>query len=272
MLVSRRYWSHLGFFLLSCDRSLPKRQHSVRTFYNIARKSPTPGYCYRRCGDPWTDEGAESFVPRPQRERGRGARGLHAARAPTPPALECCSRRGLSTLWLSPRARCRPGFLTLRRRRTPAPLWAPAAPSPLGAPAPFKPPSQPRAALPPRPLALTESCRRRPRPSARGRGQSGLLASHETKKPPPTSEGKPRARDRLGRPPPPRCTPPASPLRAHSPAPLPPQTASWASAARPASCTRPPALPLPARVSVGPGPREVGRARESKRARRASHL
>ncbi|XP_055286255.1 serine/arginine repetitive matrix protein 1-like [Moschus berezovskii] len=102
------------------------------------------------------------------------------------------------SLWPSPRARCRPGFLTLGRRRTPAPLRAPAAPSSLGAPAPFKPSSQaPRRAPPATRVPYRESpapspSRRRPRPSTRGQGQNGRLASpHETKKqpPPPPSEG-----------------------------------------------------------------------------------
>lgn len=49
-------------------------------------------------------------------------------------------------------------------------------------------------------------------------------------------------------------TPPAPPLRAHSSPPLPPpQTASPASVAGPASCACPPTLPLLARVRARPG-------------------
>lgn len=208
---------------------------------------------------PWPADGAASFVLRPWRERARRARGLHLARAPTQPARGYCSRRGLAALWPSPRARCRPGFLTLGRRRTPAPIRAPAAPSTLSALAPFKPSSQvPRRAhsetrVPYRESTAPSPSRRRPHPSARGRGQNERLVSpHETKKAPPLppSEGKPSARARLSRPP----TPPAPPLRAHSSPPLPPpQTASPASVAGPASCACPPTLPLLARVRARPG-------------------
>lgn len=196
-------------------------------------------------------EGAASFVRHPRRERARGARGLHAARAPTPPARGYCSRRGLATLGPAPRAPSRPGFLTLGRRRTPAPLRAPAAPSPRGAPAPFKPASRPRAALPPRPAFLTGSCRRRRLPSAapappRGAGGrvgvSPLLTKQRGRRRARVSLA--RAPAPLGRPP----TPPAPPLRAHPPAPLPPPPAAPASAARPAACARAPTLPLPARL------------------------
>ncbi|XP_045347900.1 anther-specific proline-rich protein APG-like isoform X3 [Leopardus geoffroyi] len=139
-------------------------------------------------GTPARRGGGELCPATPARARARPPRGP----GPHPTVRGCCSRRGLATLWPSPRARCRPGFLTLGRRRTPAPLWAPAAPSPLGAPAPFKPSSQaprhapPAARVPYREPPAPSPSRRRPRPSARGRGQSGRLASpHETKKPPP---------------------------------------------------------------------------------------
>lgn len=159
---------------------------------------------------PWPADGAASFVLRPRRERARRARGLHLARAPTQPARGYSSRRGLAALWPSPRARCRPGFLTLGRRRTPAPIREPAAPSTLSALAPFKPSSQvPRRAhsetrVPYRESTAPSPSRRRPHPSARGRGQNERLVSpHETKKAPPLppSEGKPSARARLSRPP-----------------------------------------------------------------------
>lgn len=276
MLVSKRYWTHLGFFLPSRDRSLPKRQYSGRTFYNTARKSPKPGYCCSRRGDPWPAEGAASFVPRPRRERAQGARGLHAAQAPTLPARGCCSRRGLTTLWLSPRALCWTGFLTLGRRRTPAPLQAPVAPFPLGPRLHSNHPAKPRAALPPRPAFLTGSRRRRRLPGTapappRGAGGRGSFSPLLTKQ---RSRRHHRARVSLVRAPasaaPPRLPRPRC-ARTHR-LPSPPRTVSPASAARPASCARPPALPLPTRVRFGRGTREVGRARESIRARRASHL
>ena len=205
--MSRRRWTHLGFFLLSSDRSLAKNQHSSRTRYNVARKARTPGYCWSpdggRAPGPPTGLRALSCDPGENAREGRVAS--------TPPARGYCSRRGLAALWPSPRARCRPGFLTLGRRRTPAPIRAPTAPSTLSALAPFKPSSQvPRRAHPETRVPYRESTapspsRRRPHPSARGRGQNGrLVSSHETKKAPPLppSEGKPGARARPPQPPP----------------------------------------------------------------------
>lgn len=158
----------------------------------------------------------------------------------------------------SPRARgCGPDFLTLGRRRTPAPLWAPAAPSPLGAPAPFKPSSQaprhapPAARVPYLGLPALSLSRRHPNPP-RGVGDrvgvSPLLTKQRSRR---RRRAKSLARARPPRPPP-QHTPPAPPLRAHSPPPFPPPVASSASATRPTSCARLSALPLPACVHVRP--------------------
>lgn len=222
--------------------------------------------------------GEELCPATPARARARGARPPRGP-GPHPTRRGYCSRRGLDALWPSPRARCRPGVLTLGRRRTPALLRAPAAPSPLGTPAPFKPSSQaprrapPAICVPYRESPVPSPSWRRPRPSARGRGQNGRLASsHETKKPPlpPPSEGKPRARARRPRPPPPRHPRPRCARTRHLPSP-PPLSASPASAARPVSCACPPALPLLERVRVGRGG-GVGRGRGQRELAPRTHL
>ncbi|XP_045347895.1 basic proline-rich protein-like isoform X1 [Leopardus geoffroyi] len=222
-------------------------------------------------GTPARRGGGELCPATPARARARPPRGP----GPHPTVRGCCSRRGLATLWPSPRARCRPGFLTLGRRRTPAPLWAPAAPSPLGAPAPFKPSSQaprhapPAARVPYREPPAPSPSRRRPRPSARGRGQSGRLASpHETKKPPPPPpprEGKSRARARSPRPPPHAARAPAARSLASSPPPY-GRLLSLPPPARPRARARPPFRSQRA-CAPARGLAEVGGTRESWRSR-----
>lgn len=172
-------------------------------------------------------------------------------------------------------ARAEPATL-LDPRAPPYPSPAPGASGPLH---PRRPGSiqtvrpKPRAALPPRPAFLTGNSRRRrlhgaapaPPRGAGGRvGVSPLLTKQRSRR------CCRRARVSLVRAPagpghPP--TPPAPPLRAHLPASLPPTDGLCRFRRPPASCARPSALPLAARVRANWGGclGEVGGAKEQAR-------